>query len=253
MRNTLALLVAILCTVATGVYAGTENGSYNSASTLTAAAHAGALHQGADGTAGVAAVFRGGNGSAGVGGLGTFAGGNGVGTNQPSGGAILSTGLATGTGTSDAVIQTSYTLATGTTVQTAGDRHRICGKTKALSTTTATLTTFAKITMATTLTSCGGTCFYTIKATSAAAIATTVGHFDFVVQNTAATLAITAGTITDVKAGASGTITSGATVTATTTTLNLNVTPAFTTIVPTAVVMTWQIVLDGDAATIVVQ
>lgn len=176
------------------------------------------------------------------------------GTNIAGNNLLAIGGLATGNAAGgDFVVKTSGTPnGSGSSVQSVSDRFRVAGKTKTLSTSSGSLTTFAQIALGTTLTETSGTIYYSIKATSATDVDTASGHVDFTAVNKAATLSVTAGTVTDVKANTNGSITSGFTVTASGTTVQLNVTPVFTTIVPTAVVMQYSIILNGDTATITV-
>lgn len=81
---------------------------------------------GADSTAGTAWTIRGGNGSAGVGGVLTVAGGNGVGTNQTSG-LTLSSGNSSGSGASTMLFKSVAVSGSGTTTNTAVNKVALAG------------------------------------------------------------------------------------------------------------------------------
>jgi hypothetical protein len=178
--------------------------------------------------------------------------GNSNGANQVGALTTITSGRATGNvADGDILFQTGVGNNTSnSTLHTLTERLRIVGKVKVLSNTSATLTNFATITGLAALTGCGGKIFYTISAASATQVDTAVGHVDFtVINNNTTTWVATLGTVTDVKANTAGagSITSGMTLTAPAagSVANFNVTPVFTTIVPTSVFLYYTIILNG--------
>lgn len=207
---------------------------------------------GGSGLGGAASII-GGAGNASAGGLATAKGGAGVGTDKNSGGLTLGTGLSTGTGFSHTKVQTSFTLATGSTTQTLGDRFFVCGKVLALSTTTATTTTFASLSIPT-QNMLGGTCFYTVEVDDPNSpnfsTSTASGSFVFSAV-TDGTTAVAGNIVTTTESVASST--SGATLTTTgvpsivasgASTLLLKVTPVFVG-TPINARLSWTIITHG--------
>ena len=126
-------------------------------------------------------------------------------------------------------------VASGSSLQPYTDAIVPCG-TKVLSNTSATLSTLAVISAATSATGGGAQAFLTVTATDGTQVDTDTQSMNFSWRNVSGTVvAVASAAIGDDPTGSSGSTTIGATVTVSGTNVQINVTPVFTTIVPTTV------------------
>lgn len=163
----------------------------------------------------------------------------------------ITMGMATGAGAGpDFTIQDGYKLATGTTVQSQFDRLRIVGKETALSTTSATTTTFATMALATNNTSGGCHVHYMVEANDGTNWDTACGDFTVAASNKAGTVTATAAAVFGESSNAnSGTLSNASAVSVTGTTVNIRITPSWTVIVPTVVRITYTLIPFGNVTT----
>ena len=131
--------------------------------------------------------------------------------------------------------------------------------TKALSTTTATATTYALLGDATATAGAGADITFIIEAKNATQVCTITGRVLVAAQNDAGTVTAVSTTFTSGSTGAISSVvpftgfTTTTTVTVTGTNVNLRVTPSWSAGTPTSVTLTYTVQLLGTAATLTPQ
>lgn len=166
-------------------------------------------------------------------------------TNVAGANGTLKPGVGTGTGAGNKLaIQRNLMGATGTTAQTVADAI-VAGQSKTLSNTSATTTALASISVPS---NSGGGCsgFITVVASDGTNFDSETQSFNVSYVNKATVITIGTPVITaSTAASNSGSTTIGITATAGTNAVNINVTPVFTTIVPTTVTSYIEIINHG--------
>jgi hypothetical protein len=171
-----------------------------------------------------------------------------TGTDLPGSTWTLDAPLGTGAGAgSKTVLNRALMRATGTTAQTSANAFAVC-ESKTLSNTSATTTALATIGLPS---NSGGGAFgiITVVATDGTNFDTDSQSFNVSFVNKAGAITISTAQITTASpASNSGSTTCGITVTAGASLVNINVTPVFTTIVPTTVTAYLQLFSNGTGA-----
>lgn len=254
-------------TTGSGAFSGPLNIETGNGAAAGQVSISGGTGTGGTGTGGGVGIVGGNGGASGSGGYVYIDGGNGgtPGSVSISAGSPLNIsngsgaevqiqgGAANGTGVSGAIdFQTSYPIASGTTAQTLGDRLYISGTVKSMSTTTGTATAFVALGLPTNNASGGAIVSYMIEASDGTHWDTATGSFSVSLVNAGGTVTGTSAAITNESSNCnSGTLTAGATsITISGTYALVNVAPAWTTIVPTTVRLSYTVTSFGNAMTV---